>query len=169
MECQGIEFPEKRTSCLAELWRHRADIAFLQETHFRTDKIPKLANKYFSTSYHSLSSTTKTKGTSILISKSLPWQFLEEYHDQEGRFLLLKGKICSQTFTLANIYLPNSNQLPVLQTFLSTLDSFLEGTLILGGDFNLTLDLHGLLLQLLFPTMGNPPLSQRPSACLSIS
>lgn len=69
-------------------------------------------------------------------------QFLDEHHDQEGILLLLKGKICSQTFTLANIYLPNPNSLPTLEAFLSTHDPFLEGTLVLGGDFNLTLDPH---------------------------
>lgn len=56
-------------------------------------------------------------------------------------FLLLKGKINSHTFTLANFYLPNTNQPQVLEAFLTTLESFPEGTLVLGeGDFNLTLD-----------------------------
>lgn len=92
--------------------------------------------------YHSPSFSSKSKGTSILISKSLHWQFLDEYRDQEGRYLLIKGKIYSQTFILVNIYLLNTNPLPTLEAILSTLDSFLEGTLVLGADFNLTLVPH---------------------------
>lgn len=139
---KGLNTPEKRSSCLSDLWRQCPQIVFLQETYFRADRVPKMYNKHFPTAYHSVSPSSKSKGTSILLSNTLPRQFLDFQTDQEGRYIFLKGKIHSEMFTLANVYLPNINQLTVLESCLSSLDSFSEGTLILGGDFNLTLDPH---------------------------
>lgn len=136
---KSLNSPEKQTSCLKELWRLKACIIFLQESYFRADKIPKLHNN-FPTVCHSLSLSSNSKGTSILIAKSFPWKPSNMYQDPKGRFLLLKGKIYSSTFTLLNVYLPNTNPLTALESFLSTLYSFIEGTLILGGDFNMTID-----------------------------
>lgn len=137
---KGLNVPEKHSSCLAELWRQRPQVAFLQETHFQADKIPKLHSKHFPTVYHSVSPSTKSKGTSILLAKTLPWQLLDLHTDREGRYLFVKGTLQSQMFTFANLYLPNVDQLPVLETCLSTLASFAEGTLVRGGDLNLTMD-----------------------------
>lgn len=44
---------------------------------------------------------------------------------------MLKGKIQSHMFTLANFYLSNSNPFTVLEIFLSSLVDFLEGTILL--------------------------------------
>ncbi|CAI9602475.1 unnamed protein product [Staurois parvus] len=46
----------------------RADVLFLQETHFRADHIPKFSNANYPTVYHSVNTEVKAKGVSILIS-----------------------------------------------------------------------------------------------------
>lgn len=114
------------------------DLKFLQETHFQADGIPKLYSKHLPTAYHSVSPSSKSKGTCILLAKTVPWQLLDLHTDQEGRYHFVKGKL--QTFTLAKLYLPNVDQLPVLETCLSSLAAFAKGTLVL--DLNLTIDPH---------------------------
>lgn len=109
---------------------------FLQETHFKTGSIPRLANKRSPEVYHATCADSKTKGVSILLAKSLLFHQTDQLLDSEGRFLFLKGK----PITLVIIYCPNSKRATFLkQTFLK-LASFQSGLLILGGDFNITLD-----------------------------
>lgn len=78
---------------LNELKHSRADIAFIQETHFKNDKLPILQNKFYPLAYHSTNPTTKSRGVSILISNNLPWKYQDSIKDPTGRFIFLKGSI----------------------------------------------------------------------------
>lgn len=44
--------------------------------------------------------------------------------------------------TVASVYCPNSRQVPFLAEVFSKLVSFLEGELVIGGDFNMVADLE---------------------------
>lgn len=70
-----------------------------------------------------------------------PSYYLHEYHghtqtDAEGRSLFLKGMVGGVRLTLANLYVPNSQQGVFISWQLKSLLEFTEGHLILGGDFN---------------------------------
>lgn len=71
---KGLNVQEKRTKLLAELWRFRCHIVFLQEPHFKRGKIPKLGNRRFPIVYHHASPDLKSKGVLILLSSQLPWK-----------------------------------------------------------------------------------------------
>lgn len=115
------------------MYRLRADVVFVQETHFRDDRLPILKNKSFPMTYHSTFPTAKARGVSILLSARVPWKHLE------GRFLFLKGMIGNAKVTLANLYVPNSQPDLFIGRHIRSLLEFTEGHLILGGDFNFLL------------------------------
>lgn len=58
--------------------------------------------------------------------------------DPHGRFLFVKGCLADNKVT--NVYVPNSGQIEFIQNTLEKLESFKEGDLLLGGDFNLIMD-----------------------------
>lgn len=93
LNTKGLGTPEKRTALLRELWKQRAKIIFLQETHFCKSRIPKLSDRHYPTVFHSPSADSKSKGVSILLSGALQWETKEVLSDEEGRSIFLKGSL----------------------------------------------------------------------------
>lgn len=118
----------------------KADIVFIQETHFKTDNVPKFSNHHFPTVIHATTKESKTKGVSILFSKNCPFQMTDSQIDEDGRFPFLKGSLFNKCITLANIYAPNVKQVSFFTSTMQDLASFQEGLLIVGGDFNVPLN-----------------------------
>lgn len=139
LNARGLNTPEKRRMLLHDLKKSHTDVAFIQETHFKTDKSPILQNRAFSRAYHSTNFHSKSKGASILISSRLPWQFQEMLVDPEGRYVFLKGLIGGIQFTLATLYAPNEHQDKFLRHLIDKLMTYKQGQLILGGDLNVPL------------------------------
>lgn len=139
LNAKGLNIPEKRRMLLTDLRNSRADVAFIQETHFKHDKFPLLKNRFFPVAYHSTNPAAKTKGVSILISSRLPWQCQAALKDPEGRFVFLRGLVGDTPLTLASIYAPNEHQDTFITSILDKLGEFTAGQLILGGDFNIPL------------------------------
>lgn len=108
--------------------------------HFRADKLPKLQDCTFPTVYHGCSSGSRSRGVSILIRGSIPWQLGDQWSDAEGRALFVKGTLGGSLITLVNLYLPNSNQIAYLEPILNKLGEFAEGAVFMGGDMNFTPD-----------------------------
>lgn len=71
INAKGLNLPEKRSQLLLTMKRNQADIIFIQETHFRTDSIPKLKNMNYPETYHSTTPSSKTRGI-YTIGKKLP-------------------------------------------------------------------------------------------------
>lgn len=137
LNIKGLNIPEKRRMLLQDLYRHKADIALLRETHFRGDKLPILRNRTFPLAYHATNPEAKSKGVSILISSKVPWTCLDTVVDPAGRFLFLKGRIGDVKVTLANLYAPNSHQDVFIEKTIEKLMNFSEGQMIIGGDLNI--------------------------------
>lgn len=81
----------------------KADIIIRQEKHFRSNNIPKLTNKNYSTAFHATNMLAKTKGVSILISKNPPLETSDSLIDKEGRYILIKGSVWGRPITVTNI------------------------------------------------------------------
>lgn len=137
---RGLNIPEKRSSLLRELKKGRPSFVFLQETHFQTNHIPNLTDRYFTEAHHATHNTSKSKGVSILISKDAKFDITDKLVDPEGRFIFLKGSCHGNIITLANVYFPNSGQIIFCQKMVAALTNFLAGKVILGGDFNVPLN-----------------------------
>lgn len=123
------------------MYKSKADIIFIQETHFKTESIPKLSNFHYPTVFRATNTISKMKGVSILFVRNSPFQVSDYYSDKEGRYLFVKGTLNGKSTTLANIYTPNTNQVSFFCSITQVLSAFQEGFLILGGDFNAPLNL----------------------------
>lgn len=84
----GLNIPEKRSQLLQSMHKNNADIIFLQETHFKTNSIPKLFNVRYPISLHATNQTSKTKGVSIIIAKHCPFLISDTCLDRDGRTFL---------------------------------------------------------------------------------
>ena len=133
---RGLSTPQKRRRLMGDLKRDATQIAFIQETYFRKDAVPKLYNKDFPWAYHATSPIAKSKGVSILISSAMNWTLKEELADPMGRFVLVKGWIGRVEVTLVNVYFPNYEHVMFLQKMIPVVLEFREGHLVMGGDFN---------------------------------
>lgn len=94
--------------------RFKSDVAFIQEKHFRDDKVPILKSQSFPMVYHATNQKVKSRGVSILLlsllSSRVPWFFIDSVRDPGGRFLFVKGKVGEAGVTLATQYAPNEHQ-----------------------------------------------------------
>lgn len=140
LNVKGLNLPEKRSKVLSSLSKHGAHFIYLQETHFRSDAIPKLSNHIYNSAIHATNPDGKTKGVSILIAKHANLHLEDSLIDPEGRFIFLKDTYTSKPITLANIYSPNEHQVSFFRKTCDLLASFQKGLVLLGGDFNVPLN-----------------------------
>lgn len=110
LNARGLNIPERRSKLLLYLHSLKTDIAFIQETHFKTDHIPRWHSRDYPTMLHATNSMAKTKGTSILIAKHVPLDITDTLIDKDGRYVGIKGHIWNMPITLINIYAPNVAQ-----------------------------------------------------------
>lgn len=83
------------------------------------------------------------------------WEEKECLSDAEGRWLIVKGRCFAKDFTLATIYAPNTGQTSYLCQFIEKVVEVTEGTLVIGGDWNVAMDPE------LDVSHGRPSLSHR--------
>ncbi|CAH2318937.1 Hypothetical predicted protein [Pelobates cultripes] len=134
----GLNVREKCKRLLRDLKHYKASIAFLQETHFQEGRAPALKDRNFRIGYFSNNPDRRTLGLDILFSSRTPYTEQATVRCKQGRYIFTKGTILEQTYTFANVYAPNTKQNHFLWNALTTLMKFAEGTLIMGGDLNLT-------------------------------
>lgn len=111
LNCRELNNPVKRRRVSDALVRERPDITFLQETHLKSlnPSNPRvLRSKWFAHHFFAPGST-KARGVAILMSKTLPFVFLDSVIDPRGRYVFVKCTIANSPYTLASIYAPNVN------------------------------------------------------------
>lgn len=118
LNIKGLNVPEKRSKLLLLLQKARADIVFLQETDFKSNNMLNLHSKLL---YIPLLITLTTqninlRGVSILIKKNCPIQVQDTLLDINGRYIFIKGVLYNKAITLANIYVPNKQQISLFRT-----------------------------------------------------
>lgn len=139
LNVKGFNIPERRSQILYHMHKLKSHILCLQETHFKLSNVPTFRNRYYPVWCHSSSSLGKTKGVAIFFHKSLPCEILEVKTDVDARSVFVKCNIQGTVYTIANIYAPNQGQIPFLHKTFDDLTTFMQGQLILCGDFNLVL------------------------------
>ncbi|CAH2284859.1 Hypothetical predicted protein [Pelobates cultripes] len=140
LNVRGLNTPEKHSMLAQEIDRQRADITFIQETHFRGEAQPRIRAKHLQQSYHSNYRKSKSRGVAILVNTRAALTDTTVKADPGGRFLFVKGKCLGTQVTLANIYAPNTDQGSFARSCLNKLEAFAEGMVIIGGDWNMVLD-----------------------------
>lgn len=136
---KGLNHPVKRKRVMSHLQKLNVGIAFLQESHLRPSDHFRMRRGWVGQLFHS-TFTAKARGAAILIHKSIPLIVSEVMADPRGRFVVVKGKLFDTPLILANVYAPNFDDSQFFKNFLSSLPDMHSHHLILGGDFNCTLN-----------------------------
>ncbi len=80
--------------------------------------------------------TSRGRGVGILISKNIPFNWISQYADLEGRFLVIKCDIFGNRYTLINVYFPPLSH----RLFPNKSKKYLicppTGIVMFGGDLN---------------------------------
>ena len=138
--CRGLNNQRKQIDLFKLFKEKKADILCLQETHFH-EKIEKnVYAEWDGTCYFSHGSES-SRGVAILIRKILDIIINEYKRDINGQFIALNLTYNNNTFTLMNIYAPNSDNPTFFENVFEQVDSFdTKDFYIICGDFNLVLD-----------------------------
>ena len=88
----------------------------------------------------SLHFSSSSAGVCILFNNNFKFDILKTFSDSSGRDIICDIKTDEKLFTLANIYAPNEDCPTFFKQFFDHLHDFACEEIILGGDFNLVLD-----------------------------
>lgn len=139
LNAKGLNHPAKRHSLWKSANALQSDILCIQETHLIKSDSPLCVNRQFPHIFHACHST-KSKGVMIAIKDTVDFQLSKILIDPEGRYLILVCSINKISYTLSNIYAPNSHQKKFLHKVLRLTNQIKEGHLIICGDFNIAPD-----------------------------
>ena len=131
----------KRRETFRWLKMKKYAVYFLQEVHCTKDKEHIWSAEWgYSAIISSFSSASA--GVCVLFNNNFNFQILKSFSDPEGRFVMADIKLESKILTLVNIYAPNEDKPTFFQNVLNQLLCFDCSEIILGGDFNLVLDVQ---------------------------
>ena len=81
-------------------------------------------------------------GVCILFNNTFNLQIQQLFVDPSGRFIICDIQANSKSLTLANIYAPNEDSPAFFLDFFDHLSDFHYDDIVIGGDYNLVLDLE---------------------------
>lgn len=135
---KGIQHPIKRNRVFTRLKSLSPDIIYLQETHLRSDEYNKLKKNWIGQVFHS-DYSDRSRGAAILIKRGFPFTPITTIPDNKGRFIIVTGKLYGTMVVLVNLYGPNWDNPQFFSNIFAKLPDLNSHLLILGGDFNCTL------------------------------
>ena len=144
LNARGIRSFEKRKAVFNWLYKSRADICFLQET-YSTSEVVNIWKKQWKGDIYFSHGSCHSRGTMILINEQLDFKLISSKIDPFGRYIFLEAEIQDSPFLLLNIYAPNkcAEQCDFFSKLSEELKEFnteAATSLIVGGDFNVILD-----------------------------
>lgn len=132
---RGLNGPVKRARIFSHLKRLGTEIAFLQETHLRTQDQILLRKNWVGQVFHS-SFSSRARGTAILIHKKILFTASDIISDPQGRFIIVSGRLFHSPVVLVCIYAPNWDDAEFFKKIMSLLPDLNSQRLIFGGDMN---------------------------------
>lgn len=116
----------------------QSKVVYLQETQLTSTEILRLRRRWQG-QVITASFSSHSREVAILIHKSVPFQVTDINADIGGRYIIIQGTLLGEQLNLINVYGPNiDDQLFYNNLFLNI--SSLRGNIIMGGDFNCTLN-----------------------------
>ena len=137
---RGLRDSKKRKEVFHYFNIKKFDIIMLQETHSNVE-VERVWRAEWGNSIFYAHGTTAARGTCILIKNSCTHVIHNVSSDENGRYLILDITISSERYTLASIYAPNEDHPEFFQNFFVTLSSMENENILIGGDFNVPLNL----------------------------
>ena len=132
---------QKRREMFNWLRAKKFSIYLLQEVHCSENTAAIWSAEWGYKTLFSCCSSAKG-GVAILFNNNFAFQIQRTYLDTTGRFIICDIKTEEKYITLATIYAPNDDEPAFFQNFFEHLLDFRCDDLIIGGDFNLVLDLN---------------------------
>ena len=114
------------------------DVVLLQETHTTKNTRKKWEQEWGGKWVVSYGTTSKL-GTAILFNPKKGIEITSMHSDESGRFVICNVSIDETRFTIGNVYAPNDDTPDFYKRFLNKIDQMATDNVIIGGDFNLTL------------------------------
>lgn len=115
---RGLNGPIKRSVCLDLFRRKNVDIAFVQEFHLKEADVHRFANRYVAAS---ASFVSKSRGSLVVLKRSLSINILEKFGSSDGRISLIKTITAGRKLAFLSVYTPNKCD----QEFFQNLSQFL--------------------------------------------
>ena len=145
LNVRGIRSLDKRKALFNWLAKEKSDIIFLQETYSSTPGVENIWKSQWRGDIFFSHGSEHSKGVIILLKEKFDCEVKVHREDEQGRFIILKGRIQTQQFVFVNIYAPNKikDQCVFFEEIKKQLDELeLEENceMIIGGDFNVILD-----------------------------
>ena len=81
----------------------------------------------------------KKAGVAILLSAKIDFKAKAIKKDKEGHYIMIKGSIQEEDFTLVNVYAPNIGAPNYIKQILTDIKGETDRNTIIIGDFNTTL------------------------------
>ena len=111
----------------------------LQEAHC-TEKSSEIWATEWSYTVLFRSLASNKVGVAILFNNNFSLKSLRQLSDKEGRYIIVDLEVGELTLTLCNIYAPNTDDPAFFKNVSEQMLSFKCDEIIIGGDFNLVLD-----------------------------
>ena len=140
LNVRGIGDKQKRSELFNWLRSKKFPLYLLQEVHCSNDTVSIWSSEWGYKSLFSCCSSAKG-GVAILFNNNFSFQILRLYLDTNGRFIICDIETEGKCITLATLNAPNEDEPSFFQDFFDHLSDFRCDELIIGGDFNLILDL----------------------------
>ena len=140
LNVRDIGDKQKRSELFNWLRSKKFSLYLLQEVHCSNDTVSIWSSEWGYKSLFSCCSSAKG-GVAILFNNNFSFQILRLYLDTNGRFIICDIETEGKCITLATLYAPNEDEPSFFQDFFYHLSDFRCDDLIIGGDFNLILDL----------------------------
>ena len=141
LNVRGLRDNLKRRELFNWLRSKKYSIYMLQECHCTENTNPVWSAEWGYQAIFSTFSSNKA-GVCILFNNTFNLQIQKLFVDPSGRFIICDIQANSKSLTLANIYAPNEDSPTFFLDFFDHLSDFNCDDIVVGGDYNLVLDLE---------------------------
>lgn len=141
MNTRGLGDKFKRKQIFNWLQQKSENIFLLQETHSTIESQKKWYAEWGGDIIFN-HGKSNARGTAILFKNTVDVKIHELEKDNDGRYIIIDCTINNIHLTVANIYAPNDDNAEFFLNIINIIENFPNDHRIVGGDFNLVLDLQ---------------------------
>ena len=138
---RGLRDHTKRCEMFNYIREKGADIILLQETHCTKSRQTQWHNEWGGQIIF-CNGTSNARGVCILARRGAEIQLKNIQKDNNGRYICCEVVQEKNKYLVVNSYAPNHDDPMFFADVIIRVESYDTGKLIMGGDFNLVMDVH---------------------------
>ena len=136
----GLGDHHKRKDVFDYLRRQKAQILFLQETHFKTQSENFVRSLWGGECILSGASTNR-KGVAVFFSNDFEYKIHRVQRDEDGCYIIVDIEILGKRVIMVNIYGPSDGDCPLFfENVFTKINAYGNDNVIIGGDWNIAMD-----------------------------